>query len=94
MVGGALDVFHALRLLQPEFGYQGIEHLACVAIEWRKLGHVATLRQLQHPRDLDSHPAFDEPELGKVLTERRGLVSVPTVDGRHSRERAELHLSS
>ena len=90
MVGGLLDVLHALRVGEREVRGNPVDGL-------RLRGRQPALADLRlgrkglEPRALDEHAPPDEPELGEDLLQFAALVRITPVNRADRQKRIDIH---
>ena len=90
VVGGLLDVLHALRIGHGELGDDLVDRLH---LRRRHLARADLRigRQRLQPGALDEHTPLDEAVFGEDLLKLRALVRIPPVNRAHRQKGIDVH---
>ncbi|RMS74783.1 Glutathione s-transferase protein [Pseudomonas savastanoi] len=91
VVGGALDLFHALGVLNREVFSQGVEDGVGLRRERRDFGNLRVGRQTLEPANFNHHTETDQAVFAENRAQGLGFAGVAAINRGNRSERRKLH---
>ncbi len=86
VVGGALDVLDACRLLRRKAAGDAAQELRLLSVEGRQFSDVGFIGQCDQPFHLNMHTRFDQPEFRENRPQGVDFGGVTAIDGRQGKQ--------